>query len=731
LKKNNSFLNPPVLIAFLGLLVFISLMGLRETSVDNSIEVWFVEGDPALEKYRQFVKEFGNDEVIVSLVTGQQATSEKQVLQSISQATAHLEKINGLSTVASLTNLPLVLQNQQAITIDSLLQQGPGQETLDQAFKKIKNLETTRRFLANHERGFLYFSWMAPLQEIENQRDQIIRKVDSTLAFYHPDANIYHGGSGVLYNAINQETIQESSVFSSLSFLILILVIFLVTRRFAWVGSVAMSIAVSLILLFGAMAWAGTDLNLTIVALSPLVMVICLAISMHVFSHMPNEKNGATRGLEKIKIPLVFNVLTTAGGFFSLAFASMKITREYGLYASLGVIITALVTVTVIRVIQPGKKHPQSMPFSRGISLFVARAMRFATQKKYWVLAMAFILVVLALTGTSKVVVGTNSLEFLPEDHETYRDSKRIEQIHGGFIPLDFVIEKHGQTNEDELLRKMGKAQDEIEQMASVHDSYSMYDINTDVMRIKSRNALPVLPGSNAEEIRKIAREARMLNEGLDKYRLSVFGPNCSAQDLIAIADQVESILVKHIGSAARVQRSGYLPLYSRIISNVLDDQVKSFSIALVVIILLMSMLLKSRKLIFLAIPANLLPILFIIGTMGYAGIWLDIGTVTVTAALLGLIVDDTIHLLYFYKKYSRQGLGQEIILDNIANHTGKAIFNTTLIVILGFGMLCFSGAKTIANTGFLIATGALFAFFADIFILPALLFLKPSKSTS
>lgn len=48
-----------------GLSCVVAARGALQVGVDNSLEIWFVEDDPALETYQEFQEEFGSDEVVV------------------------------------------------------------------------------------------------------------------------------------------------------------------------------------------------------------------------------------------------------------------------------------------------------------------------------------------------------------------------------------------------------------------------------------------------------------------------------------------------------------------------------------------------------------------------------------------------------------------------------------------------------------------------------------------
>ena len=124
------------------------------------------------------------------------------------------------------------------------------------------------------------------------------------------------------------------------------------------------------------------------------------------------------------------------------------------------------------------------------------------------------------------------------------------------------------------------------------------------------------------------------------------------------------------------------------------------------------------------------LPVVVVLGFMGHAGIRLDIATVTIAAALLGIIVDDTVHMLYQLRdalsKYAPSKWDtREEALREVARHSGLAIVSTSFVFCLGFGVIAFAGLKSVAYVGLLISVGVATALVADLVLMPALLSLR------
>ncbi|MEM6806916.1 MAG: MMPL family transporter [Bacteroidota bacterium] len=158
--------------------------------------------------------------------------------------------------------------------------------------------------------------------------------------------------------------------------------------------------------------------------------------------------------------------------------------------------------------------------------------------------------------------------------------------------------------------------------------------------------------------------------------------------------------------------------------SNVLITQHLGYGllIALGIVALLMGILFRSAGIIALAFIPNLLPLLFIAGLMGILGIGLKMSTAIIFSIAFGIAVDDTIHFLSRLKFEWQKGVCIEEAVQKTYLSTGKAIIITSIILILGFGILLFSGFQATFTSGLFISLALIFAVFADLLLLPVLL---------
>jgi predicted RND superfamily exporter protein len=173
-------------------------------------------------------------------------------------------------------------------------------------------------------------------------------------------------------------------------------------------------------------------------------------------------------------------------------------------------------------------------------------------------------------------------------------------------------------------------------------------------------------------------------------------------------------------GTRAEVRVSGYLPLYAQIIEHVVEDQVRSFSAAFLLVFLVVSVALRSWRFALVAIPPNLLPVCILLGVMGFAGINLNIATVTVAAVVLGVIVDDTVHLLHRLRRELSIEHDLETAMRNVARASGLAVVCTSMVFAAGFLTISLAASDAVADAGLLMAVAVVAALLTDLLLLPA-----------
>src|SRR6185436_11770748 len=134
----------------------------------------------------------------------------------------------------------------------------------------------------------------------------------------------------------------------------------------------------------------------------------------------------------------------------------------------------------------------------------------------------------------------------------------------------------------------------------------------------------------------------------------------------------------------------------------------------------------RSARFGLLTILPNALPVLAVLGIMGFLDISMNIATVMLASVALGVVDDDTIHFINRYRREVAAGASTDDAIQTATSHEGRASLTTALINSCGFGALLLSEYRPTAWFGGLLALTLAVAFLAEVFILTAIIKLMP-----
>lgn len=707
------------LLMALGAAVVVGSFALR-LKVDNSLQAWFVEDDPALTSYRQFLEEFGGDEVVVIVLMSPGTAFDPDRLARLSGLTLKLSQLEGVQRVWSLASLtaPAVDGASWMPLLDDPVDASDVERV--RAWSALSALG--ERFIGRDDHALALYAWLAATPDLEQKRGSILDAVRGvTQASLANDESAHFGGFGVVYDALNRATFGQGGMFIALSYLVIAVALYLVTGRWRWTMLALAVVTLADVVLFGAMGALGRPLNLVTVALPALVMVLGVANVIHLTAHLKtsSDQGHLSVALAVVAVPCLFNALTTGGGFLSLGAASMAVTRDYGLFAALGVIVAFALSLVGVAALLPKSDVEKPSRFKAALNVAVEAIMVFSLRQRRLLIALTALLLALAGWGASRIVVDTYTIDFLPSEDQAQRDSDLIEQHLGPYLPLELLLRAPTQEGWKArgFLEALARAEAQLRTLQQVGSTLSVVTLLQDVQR-----QFPISLDQIAQSGALAAVDlGALISDDGRTVRLTATVPMASVRAMDGLARRAQSLVQQAMSDRAVVEVSGYLPLYSRIVQQLLHDQLSSFSIAFAVVFLLVGVVLRSWRYTLVAIPTNLLPVGIVLGVMGFAGIRLDVATVTIAAAVLGIVVDDTVHILYRLKRAMRQGLSLEAAFRAIARSSGVAVVFTSFIFCAGFGVIALAQVKSVAYVGLLTAVAVAGALIMDLMLVPAL----------
>ena len=211
----------------------------------------------------------------------------------------------------------------------------------------------------------------------------------------------------------------------------------------------------------------------------------------------------------------------------------------------------------------------------------------------------------------------------------------------------------------------------------------------------------------------------------LDKSatRLTVALDTIPTRQMRQIADQAERWLTQNTPVDMHAEATGATLMFAYLTERNIRTMLVGTAIAFFCIAGILVLALRSLRLGAVSLIPNFAPVMF---TFGIWAIFVgEIGIIAsvIAATSLGLIVDDTVHLLSKYNRAKREhSLNTHDAVRFTFIHVGMALFATTTILVSGFLVLTFASFRLSVHLGILTAMTLAIALVLDFLLLPPLL---------
>jgi predicted RND superfamily exporter protein len=144
---------------------------------------------------------------------------------------------------------------------------------------------------------------------------------------------------------------------------------------------------------------------------------------------------------------------------------------------------------------------------------------------------------------------------------------------------------------------------------------------------------------------------------------------------------------------------------------------------AFIAALILVSIFLRSIPLGLAVMVPAVLPVVVSLGVMGFSGIPLDVGRCMIAAIVIGIAVDDGVHLMSHYRVQRMAGATARQAIEASVHHVGRAVVVTSVSLSLGWVSFVASAWETISSFGFFVSVAILGALAATLYVLPAVIF--------
>jgi predicted RND superfamily exporter protein len=538
--------------------------------------------------------------------------------------------------------------------------------------------------------------------------------------------------------------------------------------------------------LLGALDWRMTVISsnfvavLLIITLAIAIHLIVRYRELHAAEPDGDLYQRVYGTVQLMAVPCIYTGITTVVAFASLVVSGLQPVIDFGWMMTIGIavaMVLAFVLVPCLMLVWPkGRPFKYRMAKTPLTVRFATFTDRFGTL----ILVGSVGICIAIVWGVSRLQVENRFIDYFKDTTEIYQGMELLDRKLGGTIPLAIVLSAPADNEPlpglelpadgavpvakddpfaDDLDDEWGEDFDSgfagpsgtketfvpsywfslqgMEVLDAVHQHVDARPETGKVLSLSTTfSVVKDLLGSDIGGV-ELAIVQKSLPEDIKGLMVAPYFSAENEQALISVRvketskdlrravflRELRQELIDEVGLAPeQVQFTGMLVLYNNVLQSLFRSQILTLGVVFLAIMLMFWALFRSLSLALIALAPNILAAGLVLGVMGIVGIPLDIMTITIAAIVVGIGVDDCIHYVHRYMKEFQIDRDYRAAMYRCHNSIGRAMYYTTVTVIVGFSMLTLSNFNPSIYFGLLTVLAMAAAVIGALLLLPQLI---------
>ena len=759
-----------------GVLLAILCFGpAQRLDFDRSIENMFAPDDPLLPPYSKLKRTFGGNEVVLAVYQDADLLDDsRRGIERLAEISAALEATPGVRGVLSLAQLDVSLEKMGAAAslfgLESVPELGIVDQDSDLAQRFLRLFQgythgadrTTAAVVCMLEASDA--ARVSRRETIDQLREKIERLADGQIT----------GEPVMLVDGFRyiEDDGQRLGVGCTILLSLTILICF---RSLRWVLISVGVVQLALLMTRGVLVWSGLRLSMVSSMLTAIVTVVGIATVVHIIVRF---REGRRDGLSPhdallrtgrlLAAPIFWACTTDAVGFASLLIAEVTPVRDFGIMMAIGSMMVLVSVILLVPALTLVGWHPDRPRVFLGEQLLadrLASVLKVVEKRPLAIGVLATVFFAAAAAGAFRLQVETDFTRNFRTGSPIVRAYDTVETNLGGAGVWDIVLPAPEKLHWGYLVQVLRLEQRLREEVTMPDDAgqpqpalkvLSMADTIVagapKLMRTRSGfQRTVILSGAIASMITHMPVVGESLHGRDPEFEPAAEEENDPADDgdaessepapdaagpwsfrIMLRAEERQSAEQKRelIEQVKRISReefpeaevTGFFVLLTNLISSIIRDQWRTFGLAMGGIGLTMLIAFRQPSYALIALVPNSLPILAVMGLMGWAGLKINMGAAMIAAVSLGLSVDSSIHYISSFVRARREGKTVEASLREVQQTVGRAMVFSTLALIVGFSVLMTSQFVPTIYFGTLVTLTMLGGLLGNLIVLPLLL---------
>ncbi|WP_225414628.1 efflux RND transporter permease subunit [Stigmatella hybrida] len=719
---------------------------------DNSPESFFLREDKTLERYQHFQALFGTDEYAL-IVFERKEPWTQEFIEQLRTLTDRLAKVPDVLEATSIANVRHVVGEDDQLIVEDFI---------PLEMKEPAELEARRKAAQEHPYYRDMFvsadgTSLGLVLKTQIHAGEIDYKIEMTKRFRALLAEEPYRawgarvvGSPVLDADVREIMSRESGTFCVLVLLLMSAVFYIVFRSWLAVVLPITVALLSVVCALGLMGLTGMPFTLVSAIIPSFLISTGVGPSIFLLSAFFNTVNEGRSPREAVAEALrhsasssVLSMVTTAAGLFAFSVSKIRPIEELGRTMGTALGISFCITLILVPFVLAGRKHIAASAKRKdmlegrvqGLRTWAEMVMRH--RRKIIVIFSLF--VATALSGALRLRSDYHYLGVFKTSTPLRQDYDYVERAMKASTSIEVLIDTgkpDGVKNPALLQAMLGLERTVAERFASMGAKpYSVADLTSEINQALSNGnpeayTIPATANAVAENLLLYQLSGddeltSLVSSDFRYARIRIAVANRPDQENQAVFAVIQEYTDKHLGAAVgspKVEVTGLIHLWAAIDSYLAQTELEALLITVLAVAVVMIAVFRSVLLGLLVAALNASAVLGTLGLMGYLGIWLDPYTILIASFALGILDDDSIHIVRDIQRQYAQTGDLRVAIVNASSSAGQGIFYLSAALACGFATYAFSTVASLSKFGLLIAFTVVLGAVTEFIFAPAVL---------
>ncbi|OQP64962.1 RND transporter [Niastella vici] len=758
------------------LLALTGLMGYHASKVQMSYEFAraIPTDNPKYQAYQAFRSQFGEDGNLMAIGIQTDQLFQAPVFNDYAALAKDIKKVPAVEDVLSVpaaTNLVKDTTNEKLNAVPVFASRPLAQPELDSMAAVFFSLPFYQGLMYNPV-THTYMMGIRINKDVLNskRRNKVVADIVAIADAFGSKHNIemHYSGLPLIRTNLATKVASEMQWFLLGSIILSAVILLIFFRSFSATAISLAVVIIGVIWCMGTIEWMGYKITLLTGVIPPLIVVIgipnCIYflnkyhtayndISGEVFTESSRKRIALTAMISRMGVVTLFCNIAAAIGFAVFGLTKSAVLKEFGIVAGINIMALFFISIMFIPAVlsflpDPKKRHMRYLE-NKWLLAILDNLERWSLHHQKLIYGVTAVMLLASVWGMTRLKSVGFIVDDLPKTDKIYKDLKFFEHHFKGVMPLEIVVDtkqKQGLRRNPvqtfariDSLSQFITAQPEMARPLSIVEGLKFarqayYNGDSSNYKAPTESDLIFLSQylsskGSTDSSNKQNNFNRVVASFMDsnrrQARISVSMADVGSKRLPELIGTIENRSRQLFDTSKyHVEFTGTSITFLEGSAFIINGLKESIMWAFLLIALCMLYLFRSFKILICSLIPNIIPLIITAGVMGWVGIAIKPSTVLVFSVALGIAIDITIRFLVNYKQelsINSKKTSHELVIDTI-HKTGISIIYTSLVLIAGFVIFCFSGFGGTQALGWLTSLTLVLATLTNLIFLPALL---------